>query len=303
MISIVIPVYQSADCLPVLIERISATLEGSEFEVILVDDASKDNSWEVIEGLWKDGFNIKAFRLCKNLGQHAALMFGLRECRGSVTVFMDDDLQHRPENIPDLVSALEGNFDVCYANFEVKRHSAWKNFGSKCHSLLARLVLKKPKAIYLSPFKAINSSVREAIVQHNVADVFIDGKILAVTDRITSVTVPHMDRFIGTGNYTFSKSVGLTLQMLIAHSTILLRLIILLGMCMSLFAGVAGVYYVVSSVGFGADRPSGWTTLVCVSLFLGGTQLLALGVVAEYVGRIFVAQQSINSIAVRAKLG
>lgn len=287
-LSVVIPVYRSESILPALAQKLEETLPplfGDSFEVILVNDCSPDRSREVLLELARDRIWWKVVSLRKNAGQHNAIMSGLRMARGKRIVTMDDDLQHSPTDIPKLLSALDASYDVCYASFHAKRHALWKRLGSSFNDRMATRLLDKPRGLYLSPFRAMVSGVRDELVKFTGPNVYLDGLILTTTSRITSITIDHHARADGQSGYSLRKSISLWLKMATSFSVLPLRLASLMGIALSALGFLLAVAFVIQRFTINA-MPVGWSSLIVSALIIGGAQLLALGVIGEYVGRV-----------------
>jgi len=287
-LSIVVPAYRSEKTLAALVAAIDAAIGGRySLELILVNDRSPDSSWDVASELARTHSWVKAFNLRKNVGQHMAIFAGLRECRGRVIVTMDDDLQHAPSDIPVLVEALDANYDVCYGTFKGRKHAAWKILGSRFNDRVATWLLEKPKGLYLSPFKAMKRGVRNEVITFRGPAIYLDGLILSATSRITTRMVGHYAREDGTSGYSLRKSISLWLKMATSFSVAPLRMASLAGMAMSaagfLFAAVIVIHKLLDPT-----VAVGWSSLIVAILIMGGVQLVALGAIGEYVGRILL---------------
>ncbi len=286
-LSVVIPVYQSESILSKLAEKLGQTLPalfGDSFEVILVNDCSPDRSREVLLDLARERSWWKVVNLRKNAGQHNAIMAGLRVARGRQIITMDDDLQHNPDDIPQLLAALDGGYDVCYAGFHSKQHALWKKIGSAFNDRVAVYLLGKPPGLYLSPFRAMISGIRDELIKFTGPNVYLDGLILANTTRITSIKIDHHARADGQSGYSLRKSVSLWLKMATSFSVFPLRLASLTGMAVSVLGFLLAIAFVVQRFTVNA-MPVGWASLMVCALIIGGIQLLALGVIGEYLGR------------------
>jgi undecaprenyl-phosphate 4-deoxy-4-formamido-L-arabinose transferase len=304
-LSIVVPVYRSADCLPELVRRLQEALVpiGDSFEVILVDDASPDDTWSTIVGLASRHDFLSGVRLRRNTGQDNAIMAGLRAARGDIVVIMDDDLQHDPGDIPKLAAGMrEGGFDVVYARFGAKRQAVWKNLGSWLNDRVAVAVLGKPKHIYMSPFKAIRGDVVAEVVKYEGPYAYVDGLLFTVTSNIGQVEVTHHHRFAGRSNYNLIRSIRVWLKVVTSFSILPLRLATVAGGIMSLVAFVLAVFFVLQAL-FLERSPVGWPSLIVTVLFLGGLQLVGLGAVGEYIGRVYIAQNKRPQFTVRERCG
>jgi polyisoprenyl-phosphate glycosyltransferase len=291
-LSVVIPVYGSAPVLPELVRQIHDALttglpDGTPFEVLLVNDCGPGDSWSVIRTLAAERPYVKGIALRKNAGQHNAIMAGLNYATADVIVTMDDDLQHSPYDIPLLYGKILEGYDVCYADFKGRHHAAWKIAGSAINDRVARFLLKKPKGLYLSPFKAMRREIRDELVKYGGPFVYLDGLILSVTGNIASTQVEHHPRHGGKSEYTFYRSVSLWLKMATNFSIAPLRLASLTGFVFS-GAGLAFAAWIAFRRITNSDMPEGWTSLIVIVLILGGIQLLALGAIGEYLGRMFL---------------
>lgn len=286
-ISIVIPTFGGQETLRPLAERISDVLKDRAFEILFVHDCGPDDSWRVITDLAKGNENIRGINLRRNFGQHNAVLAGLNYVRGRIIITMDDDLQHSPNDIPALCTEVERGHDVCYAKFETRKHALWKRLGSRINDYLARFLLGKPKDLYLSPYRCFNQAIRDELIKYKGPSVYLDGLILNLTNNITSVPVAHYERSTGTGHYSLRRSIRLLLQMATSGSIAPLRLAALLGVVMSFAGFVAALLLILQRFTINA-MPIGWSSLIVTSLILGGVQLLALGVLGEYLGRLFL---------------
>ena len=291
-LSIVIPVYGSAKILPELVRRIEVMAAGTpeladRFELVLVDDCGPDDSLAVIRALAAERKFLKAVALRKNAGQHNAIMAGLNYAAGEVIVMMDDDLQHSPDDVPALYRKVLEGYDVCYADFRSRHHALWKVLGSRINDRVARFLLKKPPGLYLSPFKAIRASIRDEIVRSRGPNVYLDGLILTATSNIATIEVEHHPRLRGRSAYSFSASVSLWLKMATNFSIAPLRLASFMGLVFSGVGFMLALWLVVERIR-NDDVPQGWTSLMVIVLIMGGIQLLALGAIGEYLGRVFL---------------
>ncbi len=287
-LSIVVPAYRSEKTLAALVAAIDAAIgDRYTLELILVNDRSPDRSWEVASELASTHHWVRAINLRKNVGQHMAIFAGLRECRGRVIVTMDDDLQHAPSDIPALIEGLDSNHDVCYGTFKGRKHAAWKILGSRFNDLVATWLLQKPKGLYLSPFKAMKRGVRDEVIQFRGPAIYLDGLILAATSRISTRQVGHHAREDGTSGYSLRKSISLWLKMATSFSVAPLRMASLTGMAIS-GGGFAFAAFIIARKLLDPSVAVGWSSLIVAILILGGVQLLALGAIGEYVGRILL---------------
>lgn len=303
-VSVVIPVYNSQDCLSELVRRLTATLEnlGKRYEVILVNDCSTDNSWERIVEQTKTHDRLKGINLRRNFGQDNAIMAGLNYSSGDTVVLMDDDLQDNPDNIPMLLAEVEKGYDVCYASFDIRKEPWFKVFGSRLNDKIANIILRKPKEVYLSPYKAITRGVVNEIIKYHGPYPYIDGLIFRVTRNIAQVTIEHQKRFAGAGNYTLVKSIRVCSRLATNFSIMPLRLAIFAGLVSSFVGFILAIYFIIQQLVVG-DAPSGWVSTIVAILFLGGVQLVSIGVVGEYVGRLFLHESKEPQFIVNEIIG
>lgn len=287
-LSIVVPVYRSELILPALVEAIQAQLcSRYRLELLLVNDNSPDDSWRVARELAEAYPWVRAFNMRKNVGQHMAIFAGLRESRGQRVVTMDDDLQHSPSDVPALLDALGDDFDICYGAFHGRKHAAWKILGSRFNDLVATWLLQKPRGLYLSPFRALTKGVRDEVVKFSGPAIYLDGLILSSTSRITSRPVGHHERSEGKSGYSLRKSISLWLKMATSFSIAPLRLVSMAGLVVSAVAFLFAVTIVLQKL-WQPDVAIGWSSLIVAILFMGGVQLIALGAIGEYAGRILL---------------
>lgn len=302
-LSIVIPVYRSASILPRLVEEIEQACTNSDcienFELIFVCDASPDNSWQIIEQLARDRSFVRGVCLRRNAGQHNATMAGLGLSQGANVVIMDDDLQHPPAEIPRLVEALQQGADVCYTRYRNRQHQAWKKLGSKFNDWVATILLSKPKDLYLSSFKALRREVVAEVTRYDGPFAYVDGLILDVTRNIVSIEIEHQTRHSGEGGYSLRGSISLWLKMATGFSVVPLRLASIIGMLIAFISFLTLIYVVITRI----VNPSisvGWPSVISTILFLGGVQLVGIGIIGEYIGRTYLVVNRKPQYVIRA---
>jgi polyisoprenyl-phosphate glycosyltransferase len=290
-LSIVVPVYRSAAILPLLVEVIQQEMQAANlldaFELLLVNDASPDNSWQVIRGLATQYPFVKGISLRRNFGQHNATMAGLNHAVGDIVAIMDDDLQHPPEAIIRMIDALNEGYDVCYTRYLNRQHATWKKLGSLFNDWVATHLLGKPKGLYLSSFKMIRKEVVEEVIKYNGPYAYLDGLILDVTRTITTINIEHQARHEGQGNYNFRRSLSLWLKMATSFSVLPLRLASHMGFALAGFSVLMMGYVAVQKI-LHPDIAAGWTSLIAVILLIGGIQTLCIGMMGEYLGRTYL---------------
>ena len=290
-VSIVIPVYNGENSINRLVTLLIDSFEKRyDLEIILVNDCSPDNSEAVCIALFEKFEAVKFYSLAKNVGEHNAVMAGLNKSTGDFTVIMDDDFQNPVSEVEKLISyAIGSSFDVVYTFYDKKRHSFFRNLGSKFNDKVATILLKKPSDLYLSSFKIINRFLVNEIIKYDLPFPYIDGLILRTTNNIGKIKVLHNERIEGTSNYTFKKLFALWLNMFTNFSILPLRFSMIVGFVFSLFGLGYGIFSFVEKF-LNPDLPMGYTTIVIFISIFSGIQLIALGMVGEYLGRMFMSQ-------------
>ncbi|QNP59012.1 glycosyltransferase family 2 protein [Paenacidovorax monticola] len=290
-LSIVVPVYRSEPILPLLVEKVQQEVGQlglpDGFELILVNDASPDQSWKVIRDLAVRYSFVRGLSLRRNFGQHNATMAGLHQARGKMVVVMDDDLQHPPEAIPRMLAALEEGYDVCYTHYNNRQHALWKKLGSAFNDWAARHLLGKPRGLYLSSFKAMKSEVVAEIIRYDGPFAYVDGLILDVTRNIHAIEINHQARHVGEGNYNLRRSVSLWLKMATSFSILPLRIASYAGFLLSAVSLLMIIYVMVQKWMY-PETPAGWSSLIATVLLIGGVQTLSIGMLGEYLGRTYL---------------
>jgi undecaprenyl-phosphate 4-deoxy-4-formamido-L-arabinose transferase len=288
-LSIVIPVYRGAATIGTLVEALSALQPEGGLEIILVNDGSPDNSGEVCRELVaRATVPITYIEHARNFGEHNAVMTGLRHARGRYVITMDDDLQNPPEEVVRLYDhARAGDWDVVYTRYAVKEHEGWRNLGSRFANWVADQLLDKPKGLYLSSFRCMSAFAVSQVTRYHGPYPYVDGLLMQVTQRLDSIEVKHLKRFEGRSNYTLKRLVLLWLNLATSFSVLPLRLAMAAGAVMGAL-GFLGAIYVIG-VGLTGETPSGWASLMTVSLLIAGVQFTILGVLGEYVGRAFLS--------------
>lgn len=287
-ISIVIPVYNSEENIAELCYQINDALNNISFEIILVNDRSKDGSWIVIEQMADKYSQVLGIDLRKNCGQDNAIMAGLNYAKANYIVIMDDDLQHSPYDIEKLYKACKTmDADICFANFDKKEQANWKNIGSYLNGKISEWLLKKPKNIYLSPFKIISKEVIDEIIKYSGPYSYIDGLLLSVTDNMVQIEIEHHKRYKGRGHFNLTRSISVFLKHLTTFSVIPLRIASLTGLMFSIAGFLLVLFYLFDHF-INNNIVEGWTTLIVLILVIGGLVLLFLGIIGEYLGRTYL---------------
>ena len=290
-LSIVIPVYGSATILPKLIDEIEGAMAAANllnsFELILVNDASPDDSWNVIVALAKIKPYIKGINLRKNAGQHNSVMAGLSCASGQYVVLMDDDLQHPPDAINAMLNQLKNGYDVCYTRYGNRQHSWWKKVGSAFNDRVARVLLDKPRNLYLSSFKAMTAEMAMEILKYDGPYTYIDGLILGITSSLTSIDVEHQARLEGQSTYTLGKLISLWMKMATSFSIVPLRLATYAGFFLAACSLLVFIFVIATKIS-NPESSHGWASLMATILFIGSVQTLCIGMIGEYLGRTYL---------------
>jgi undecaprenyl-phosphate 4-deoxy-4-formamido-L-arabinose transferase len=299
-LSIVIPVYNGAATIQPLVERLFHLFAGRfDLEVVLVNDGSpKDNSAEVCRILAERDDRVLFVDLSRNFGEHNAVMAGLNYCTGDAAVIIDDDFQNPPEEIERLAAKLAEGYDVVFGQYERKHHARWRNLGSRFNNLMATLMIGKPLDLYLSSFKALDRFVIDELVKYRGPYPYIDGLIWRVTRNYATVLVRHDPRQEGRSGYTLWKLISLWLNMFTSFSVLPLRAAACTGALCALACLLFAVVCLVEKLR-DPSLPMGWASLMVGMLGLFGVTLLALGVVGEYVGRLFMQHSGQPQFVVR----
>jgi glycosyltransferase involved in cell wall biosynthesis len=298
-LSIVIPVFNSANTIGDLVKQLAnLSIEGG-YEIILVNDSSKDNSREICENLIKTTpIPVTLVDLSRNFSEHNAVMAGLRYARGEYVINIDDDFQNPPSEVVKLFNyARKAGKDIIYTYYKKKQHTAWRNFGSWLTNKAADILLDKPHGLYLSSFRCMSAFLVEQICQYEGPFPYIDGLILQITQNIGQLEVVHAPRAEGKSSYTLQKLVRLWLNMFVNFSILPLRVSTLLGFLMSLIGLVFALTVIVEHYTIGT--PLGYGSLVCAVLIFSGVQLVSLGLIGEYVGRIYLTANKRPQFVVR----
>jgi undecaprenyl-phosphate 4-deoxy-4-formamido-L-arabinose transferase len=288
-LSIVVPVYRGATTVGALVEALSALRPEGGLEIVLVNDGSPDNSAEVCRALQRSAtVPITYVEHARNFGEHNAVMTGLRHARGSYVITMDDDLQNPPEEAVRLYDhARLGGWDVVYTRYAVKEHEGWRNLGSRFANWVADQLLDKPKGLYLSSFRCMSALAVREVAKYSGPYPYVDGLLMQVTQRLDSIVVRHLPRAEGRSNYTVRRLIRLWMNLATNFSVLPLRLAAVAGLAMGAMGLLAAAWVVLE--GLMGQTPSGWASLMTVTLLIAGMQFLILGVMGEYVGRSFLS--------------
>jgi glycosyltransferase involved in cell wall biosynthesis len=286
-VSVVVPVYNSAATLKELVPRLDDALTpiAGEYEVILVNDGSRDSSWRTILELAVNRPWIRAINLMRNYGQHNAVLCGIRAAQYAVVVTLDDDLQNPPEEIPKLLDKLAEGYDVVYGTSEKEWQGFWRLLASRVTKLALQTAMGAETALRVRPFRAFRTTIRDAFEQYRGPFVSIDVLLTWGTASFTSVSVQHVPRPVGTSNYTFPKLIRHAMNMVTGFSVVPLQIASMTGFALTLF-GLMLFAYVIGRYWLQGAVVPGFAFIASVVIIFSGAQLFALGIIGEYLARI-----------------
>ena len=308
MISIIIPLFNSEQTIYNLCSEVieswptNSAHSNQSFELVLINDCSTDNTLNECEKLKKAYPNLIFFYdLVSNVGEHNAVMAGLNQCKGDWAIIIDDDFQNPVSEIHKLLDfSLSNEFDVIFTKYSKKKHSAFRNLGSLFNEKVANFVLKKPKGLYLSSFKALNRLLIDQAITYKGPFPYLDGLILDATQKIGIIEVAHNARSQGESGYTLKKLAQLWSNMFFNFSILPLRMSIFFGIATSLLAFSFGLYSFIESF-LQPDLPPGYSLTIIILLFGFGMLQLSIGIVGEYIGRIFISNNGRPQFIIRSR--
>lgn len=290
-ISFVIPCYHSAKTVGAVVRDIVDTVTTRPqytYEILLVNDNPPDDTWDVIRELCRANPQIHGVCFSKNFGQHSALMAGYRRVTGDIIVSLDDDGQNPPSEVFKLIDALDENTDLAYANYMQKKHSLFRNFGSKVNDMMVQWLLNKPKELYLASYYAAKRFVIDEMVRCDNPFPYIDGLALRSTCGYKNVPIEHRERTVGKSGYSFGKLLSLWVNGFTSFSVKPLRIATLFGFAVSVVGFILALIIIIQKIVLKDSVSAGWPSLMTVVLILNGAVMMMLGLVGEYVGRIYV---------------
>lgn len=293
LISFVIPCYRSENTISDVVKDIESVMSShidDNYEIILINDCSPDNTIEMLKSIASSNDHVTAIDMAKNFGQHAALMAGIRQSKGDIVICLDDDGQTPPVEVYKLIDKLD-DFDVCYASYEEKKHSLFRNIGSKVNDKMLEVMLDKPKTLYASSYFAMKRYIADEVIKYTNPYPYIMGLVLRATNSITSAPVNHKERTSGKSGYSISKLLSLWINGFTAFSVKPLRIASLMGIICAVFGVVFSIWAIINKL-TNPLAPLGWTTLIIVLLIIGGLILFVLGLLGEYVGRMYISMNN-----------
>lgn len=291
IISFVIPCYRSEATIGNVINEIVCEMRSHdkcEYEIIAVNDRSPDNVYEKLREIARENRRVKVIDLAKNMGKHAAMMAGYSVVTGDIIVNLDDDGQCPLDHLWELLAPLGQGYDISIAKYPKKMESAFKRFGSAVNALMARVLIGKPNDLVISNFSAMKRFVCEELIRYENAYPYIDGLFLRTTSNIANVEMEERKRISGSTGYTFSKSLKLWVNGFTSFSVKPLRIATVLGLFISLMGFLFALSVIIRKI-FYPEIAAGYSSLMAVQLFIGGIVMLLLGLIGEYVGRIYIS--------------
>ena len=303
-VSVVIPCYYSEATIAKVVHLTIEELEkgGYEWEFILVNDGSKDGTFQQISSLCDESPAIVGIDCAKNLGQHAAIMAGLQYTSGDAVMLMDDDMQTHPSQCLKLLDALRDNerCDVVFAEWKTHREAAWRRLGSNFATWSMRVMTNRPKEIYSSNFFVMRKHVRDEVVRYTGPYPYVQGLLFRATDSFMNVEVEHFERETGQSGYTLKTLIKLWASVL-GFSMLPLRAASIIGALMGVVGIIAAIAVVVAKIS-DPSMQAGWPSLMATMLICSGVILLFLGIIGEYIGRLFMSANSSPQYVVRTSI-
>lgn len=290
-LSFVIPCYRSEKTISYVIDEITDTMKNAgsdyDYEVILVNDASPDKVWDVISRLAGENERITGVSFSQNFGQHAALMAGYRECTGDYVVSLDDDGQTPVEAVFSLMDKLKEGYDVVFADYNEKKENIFRLFGSKVNDIMTEKMLNKPSKVKMNSFYVMKRFVSDEMIKYANPYPYTAGLLLRCTKNIGNVKVEHRNRLEGSSGYTLRKLLSLWMNGFTAFSEKPLRIATIMGMIISFIGFLYGIYVIVRKI-VNPTIQLGYSSMMAVLLFSAGMIMLLLGIIGEYIGRIYI---------------
>lgn len=303
-VSFVIPCYCSEQTLPHVVAEIEekmCTMKEYEYNIILVNDCSPDNTMGVIRGLCAGNPKIRGIGFAQNFGQHSALMAGLRCSDGEYVVCLDDDGQTPADEVDKLLGKLEEGYDAVYAQYDHKQHSAFRNLGSKMNERMTRMMLGKPSELYISSYFAVKRFVVEDMIRYENSYPYVIGLVLRATKHIANVPVNHRERESGASGYNLKKLVALWFNGFTAFSVKPLRIATAVGALSAVVGFLYGIYTIIKRF-LNPAVPMGFSSTMSAIVFFGGMIMLMLGLIGEYIGRIYISLNNSPQYVIREKI-
>ncbi len=303
LLSFVIPCYRSEKTLESVVTEIENNMDkmpSLDFEIIMVNDGSPDDTWNTICRIvqTRNSSGVLGINLAKNFGQHAAIMAGLKASKGDYVICLDDDGQTPADEAWKLIRALEEGADVAYARYGRKQHNLFRNFGTFMNEWMATVMLGKPRELYVSSYFAARRFVVNEMLRYESSYPYVIGLVLRTTRNIVNVDVNHRKREVGRSGYSLAKLFALWINGFTAFSIKPLRIATVSGAALALFGFAYGIYTVIKKF-VNPLVPVGFSALMSAIMFIGGMMMLMLGMIGEYLGRLYIAQNKNPQYVIR----
>ena len=301
--SVVVPVFNSEKSLTELFERLKKVFNNMNktFEVIFVNDCSKDNSLEVLKNIYEKNQDVIVIDLMKNYGQQNALMCGINYCNGEYVITIDDDLQNPPEEIPKLYQKIINGYDAVLGTYHIKHHKPYKNIGSYVIRKLNNKIFNTENKIRFSSFRILKKSIIGELKLMRTPFPYISGMILSITSSVANVEIGHSQRKHGKSSYNFRKLLSLSFNLLINYSSIPLSFIGTIGLIVSVVSFFLGCIYILQKLLLGT-APTGWTTIAVLVSFYNSIILIIFFILGEYISRILRELSNYRQFTIREVL-
>lgn len=303
-ISFIIPCYGSEKTIEPVIKEIIETIsekKNYDYEIVAVNDKSPDNVWKVLIQLTQKNKKIKAISLAKNMNRPGALMAGMANSTGDYIVLMDDDGQCPMNNLWKLIEQLEKGHDIAVAKYPEKKQSKFKNIGSKINKLMTEIIIGKPKDLMFTNFTIVKRFVVTEMLKYQNPYPYMTGLMLRTTSDIVNVEMEERERISGNTNFTFKKMLSLWINGFTAFSIKPLRLATFLGLCSSFIGFIFGLIIIIKKI-INPEILQGYSSLASIILFIGGVIMLMLGLIGEYLGRIYISINNSPQYVIKEKL-
>ena len=304
-VSVVIGLYNSEKTIGSVVKELNEAFSANgkyALEMVLVDDHSPDNVYELVKGIAKQDKRIKVIHLAKNSGQTNAVVEGYRHATGDYIIEMDDDLQMPASEAIRMVEHLENNnFDVVFAKYEEQKESFGRRLGSKINNKMTQIMLKKPKHIRVNSFFVMRKFVKDEMIKYSNHYPYLYGMIFGITNNVDNLVVAHRERAYGKSNYTFKKLVGLWTNGFLNFSVEPLRVATKLGTIIASVSFVIAVILIIQRFIY-PTKSMGWSSLMVTIIFFSGVQLLGMGLIGEYIGRQYISDSGMPRVSVKEKI-
>ena len=307
-VSFVIPCYRSEATIEGVVAEITRTMEADalsaryDHEIVLVCDGSPDQTFQVIRSLAARDPRVHGIDFASNFGQHAALMAGLREAKGDIVICLDDDGQTPADQCGRLLDKLAEGYDAVYASYKNKQHSGFRNFGSRVNDYMVRVMIGKPRDLQVTSYFAVKRFVVDEMIRYENAYPYVIGLLLRATKHVANVPVDHRSRAVGQSGYTLGKLLSLWFNGFTSFSIKPLRIATSCGVLFAIAGFLYGIWTIVKHLFINPDQPVGWSSMMSIMLFTGGMIMLMLGMIGEYIGRIYVSMNAAPQYVIKEKV-